>query len=623
MNGFKTAFAVIFAVMTVMLTSTAVYAEVTGEGTPESPYVVENLADIKNCVNTDCYIKLGKDISFNSNGAEININGTDIHLDLNGHSLTDKTSTQSYHNTAYSMITILNSGCLTLNDSGNGGKLVNAQNAPTVSVGSINDKTKENVLIVNGGTINNNNTGRESSAKEFFSPAVQVYHGCAEINGGTFYSARYYGFYASRQNTVVINNGTFKSDAVKASNRHGVCIWYCPNFRIYGGDIYGLLVYSSTSEEKEVHLYECNIYDRFASEQSGTLSTFLAEDSTAAINGENADTSAAFLKLTDPLIIKGRQCIVTFYDSWSVKSEYLNVCTGRKLVLPECMLTAPEGKQFAYWSLNGTEYNVGDGVTITADTQFIAVWETKQCKVTFNTNGIGTAPAAQTVLYGGHPSRPSVPDVNDYYVSGWYKDKECTQEFSFVNSSDAVKDDITLYAKWVKKDGTIVFSLTEEKTAAVYYGDDIKITAPQIDNATNLFARVYYYDKAAGKDKGIIIENAKFDALPIVFSADSDIYKNYISPENNGTYLNASYWYKGINQQYYKNVYLTVKYKNGDFNKNGKLDEEDAAMLLKHLSGSTQLDEEQYARADVNGDGNKDMLDVISICTLSELNGNE
>ncbi|MBR6400058.1 MAG: dockerin type I repeat-containing protein [Firmicutes bacterium] len=63
---------------------------------------------------------------------------------------------------------------------------------------------------------------------------------------------------------------------------------------------------------------------------------------------------------------------------------------------------------------------------------------------------------------------------------------------------------------------------------------------------------------------------------------------------------------------------LIIIYKQGDFNKNGKLDEEDAKMLLKHLSGGTQLDDEQYARADVNGDGYKDILDVIAILNIAK-----
>ena len=42
-------------------------------------------------------------------------------------------------------------------------------------------------------------------------------------------------------------------------------------------------------------------------------------------------------------------------------------------------------------------------------------------------------------------------------------------------------------------------------------------------------------------------------------------------------------------------------------------------LMLKHISGIEQLDEEQFARADVNGDGEKDMRDVTAILKFSDL----
>ncbi|MBQ7265365.1 MAG: dockerin type I repeat-containing protein [Firmicutes bacterium] len=62
-----------------------------------------------------------------------------------------------------------------------------------------------------------------------------------------------------------------------------------------------------------------------------------------------------------------------------------------------------------------------------------------------------------------------------------------------------------------------------------------------------------------------------------------------------------------------------MKYKQGDLNKNGSLDAEDAAIMLKYISGSIQLDETQLEIADANSDGSKDMLDVISILNMTEI----
>jgi hypothetical protein len=43
--------------------------------------------------------------------------------------------------------------------------------------------------------------------------------------------------------------------------------------------------------------------------------------------------------------------------------------------LPACTFTAPDGKQFKAWSVDGVEKNVGDKITVTADTTVIASWE--------------------------------------------------------------------------------------------------------------------------------------------------------------------------------------------------------------------------------------------------------
>ena len=44
--------------------------------------------------------------------------------------------------------------------------------------------------------------------------------------------------------------------------------------------------------------------------------------------------------------------------------------------LPENGFTAPDGKQFKAWSVDGKEKAVGDKITVTADTTVKAVWET-------------------------------------------------------------------------------------------------------------------------------------------------------------------------------------------------------------------------------------------------------
>ena len=64
------------------------------------------------------------------------------------------------------------------------------------------------------------------------------------------------------------------------------------------------------------------------------------------------------------------------------------------------------------------------------------------------------------------------------------------------------------------------------------------------------------------------------------------------------------------NKMYYTENYV---YKQGDINGSGNIDSEDAAMLLKHISGKEALDSEVLKRGDMNYDGKYDVLDVIAI----------
>ena len=60
---------------------------------------------------------------------------------------------------------------------------------------------------------------------------------------------------------------------------------------------------------------------------------------------------------------------------------------------------------------------------------------------------------------------------------------------------------------------------------------------------------------------------------------------------------------------------LIIEYSNyyGDIDSNGKIDDVDAALLLKHISDISKLNDEQLTHADVNNDNKIDLLDVIAI----------
>ena len=82
----------------------------------------------------------------------------------------------------------------------------------------------------------------------------------------------------------------------------------------------------------------------------------------------------------------------TIADVTGVLGEY---------TLPANGFTAPEGKQFKAWSVDGKEKAVGDKITVTADTTVKAVWET-----------LPTAPADYDILDGANSKWTQDSDGN-------------------------------------------------------------------------------------------------------------------------------------------------------------------------------------------------------------------
>ena len=70
--------------------------------------------------------------------------------------------------------------------------------------------------------------------------------------------------------------------------------------------------------------------------------------------------------------------------------------------------------------------------------------------LTFNANGHGTAPAAETVTKGTAATAPTEPTAEGYTFGGWYEEAACTNAFNF---STALNADKTVYAKWTESEG--------------------------------------------------------------------------------------------------------------------------------------------------------------------------
>ena len=112
--------------------------------------------------------------------------------------------------------------------------------------------------------------------------------------------------------------------------------------------------------------------------------------------------------------------------------------------------------------------------------------------VTFNANGHGTAPAAQTVSQGDKATEPTAPTATGYTFGGWYKESNCTNAFDF---NTAINANITLYAKWTINQYTLTYSAGEggsvkgDKASGAKYDYNTSITLTATPEGENAFAQ--------------------------------------------------------------------------------------------------------------------------------------
>lgn len=103
-----------------------------------------------------------------------------------------------------------------------------------------------------------------------------------------------------------------------------------------------------------------------------------------------------------------------------------------------------EGYEFTGWYMDAAYTELYVDQPITADTTLYAKWKDAPVTVTFDSQG-GTAVDSITVEKGGVVEKPVDPTRENYNFTGWYTDKDCTEEYDF---ESLVEGDMTLYAGW-------------------------------------------------------------------------------------------------------------------------------------------------------------------------------
>ena len=137
--------------------------------------------------------------------------------------------------------------------------------------------------------------------------------------------------------------------------------------------------------------------------------------------------------------------------SWSINTTPVAV-TGYK---PTSLITIDSTKvdSAKLKTLEDKLYGVNDVAELPSPDEVIAIFNPQPAEtvtLTFDANGHGTAPEAETVTKGGTATEPTAPTAEGYTFGGWFNEVGCTTEFSFSTTLNADK---TIYAKWTEAEG--------------------------------------------------------------------------------------------------------------------------------------------------------------------------
>jgi uncharacterized repeat protein (TIGR02543 family) len=124
--------------------------------------------------------------------------------------------------------------------------------------------------------------------------------------------------------------------------------------------------------------------------------------------------------------------------------------------------TASEGVTFANANSSSTSFTMpSNAVSVTAN--FEAITYT----VTFNSNNESAVAPLTGLTSGSTITAPAAPTRTDYIFQGWYKESGFTNKWNF--GTDTVTTNITLYARWVHKDGPFALGDTGPGGGIIFY----------------------------------------------------------------------------------------------------------------------------------------------------------
>ena len=318
MNRVKKIFAVIFAIMAVLLMSTAVWAY-SGNGTEDFPYVVTTFDELKTCMEKGGYVELGADISetFDSEHySDIKIKVTsETHLDFCSYNVNTHVTTD---NGQIVSLFIVSGTTLYIDDSGiEGGVYLKCTSMGKTSQNEVVWCNHNGTLVVNGGNlINESGSVIVGQSNEGAFPKVI-------INGGYLYSMGTEGYGITMCFDITINGGILKSDGRPFCDWSPGMFGYDGTLKINGGEIGGIYIYPKSVQPQ---IKNCIIHGAAQINASYKIDyAFSYYHPTVIVDGEEK----SYEELATLNILKGTDIIVSMPDTGETKCTFNNDVTPR------------------------------------------------------------------------------------------------------------------------------------------------------------------------------------------------------------------------------------------------------------------------------------------------------
>ena len=170
-----------------------------------------------------------------------------------------------------------------------------------------------------------------------------------------------------------------------------------------------------------------------------------------------------------------KKCLITFYvNNISTDLESQRITSGSTIKQPDD--PSITGYTFDGWFADA-DCTIGWNfeTAITENTTIYAKLDPIELTITFDVQGIGTAPEALQIFYGETIEEPEDIKVDGYTFGGWFADPDCTTEWNF---NDAITANTTIYAKLELRKLTITFDVQGISNAPeaqqISYGETIE-----------------------------------------------------------------------------------------------------------------------------------------------------